>query len=303
MKITSKYQTQIQFNNSDYARRYLSLPIKSYSILDSSFISRKVDTDNGFTLRLPLDTFYMSIPSPSGHILQLPSEAIIDIEVTPTPEEGTIKLSSKEIYFLYNFQSSSENGTDTISPPPWLVWNGDALSSNDVSMDHGLNLKPNQRIIRSSVQSQFAMAITWPLSDVAIRRKPWYSIPSFLRSRFPSSSQDVRDRKEESVQPSQEAAQDDAQAEIDNVLPVQASVRVVVDMNVPLRGNAAGIINFAPIKIILRQVGHLMVDSIIRIVSSGLTPRLLSNFDSRKQEWTLQDSLNKEKVLVENKLL
>jgi hypothetical protein len=97
LRLSFKSKIKQEFNllnNPKYntAIKYLSLPTSSYSLLNSTLITR-IDI-NTFSLLLPLYEITSLLP------IQINAQLGVDLKVLPKPDIGKIEISSGLIYFI-----------------------------------------------------------------------------------------------------------------------------------------------------------------------------------------------------------
>ena len=110
LKFSIKHTEKIAMIDSMLAIRYLTLPIESYSVLDSSLVQRDPETVNVFNINIPLQTLSRGYTMTTGNLLQLPSKLQTKMSVRPpTDEASKLIIESDEIYFAYQNSSYSEN--------------------------------------------------------------------------------------------------------------------------------------------------------------------------------------------------
>lgn len=106
--------------------------------------------------------------------IDLPREMVLDIDVITNPDNGQIKMASKDIFFTYQKEyNQSQQGGENFSPPLWLVWNN-TIPDQDSDSDEILALK-------SSIQAALDIDISWPLSDSEPQKglfNLWFTKPS-----------------------------------------------------------------------------------------------------------------------------
>ena len=74
-------------------------------------------------------------------------------------------------------------------------------------------------------------------------------------------------------------------------LPVTSTITVYVDINLPLLNQFTKILNFRPINLIISQIGSLIVDSIVRLISTNLILKLINDYKYRISELSIDDNL------------
>lgn len=88
--------------NSSTAVKYLSLPLSNYSVLDTSYVSRKVTTKSGLYDggNVEEETFTLSLPLfELTSALNFPINALLTTDVTVTPDTENSKLQ-KDLFII-----------------------------------------------------------------------------------------------------------------------------------------------------------------------------------------------------------
>lgn len=282
LNFRTKHSTKIKLSDVKYAERYLSLPVSSYSLLDSKMIERSSDSSDDFKLNIPLKSFSSGYSSISGNVINLPSSVSVNINVKSTPENGKILMTSDDIYFTYdNKLPSYDDKTLSVvqnvtTPPPWLIWGGDITTATVNGS------------IKSSIQCKVDIQLTWlPTTKSNKQESKIKSLLGMLK-KFVTNVSSRKNKSPVVAASNMETSE----------LILNSDTFVDVELNLPLRNSRlVALSGSGPVRFLLKQIGSLFVESFISILSSNIIVLLKKNYDVKKSGW-IQDDLNVQAELI-----
>lgn len=269
----AKHKGKIDFPTPRLAREYLSLPAKEYSVLEASFVSRVENNDTKFRINIPLSDFATSIG-----IDGIPVCLQTDISVIPEPSKGIVSMKSGPISIVPDKTNKNVNNTP-LSSISSSSTNEDEEEAKTVEVDvTSSNLSaselPRWLINAAAADESSSSSINADTNTGAIESIPT-SVQTGVDIKIEWNPDNSKDKKDEFVV--------DLKGNTINtsVLPVQAYVRVNVDLSIPLPSHITRVLGFVPLKMILGQAGGLITKQVLMQLVPALSVSLLKDYDNR----------------------
>ena len=319
LQFKARHKSKFGLPEPSKALKYLALPLSNYSALDTKFIRLKEDdnvagqslSDNDkreqcFTLSLPLFDMTSALSFPVDALLTT------DISVMPDAENGKIRMYSGPVYFIpdnntrtrvtstvqslypvtteqdpgnttnINDGSSNSNSNGDAKDsfdlleerlayeenvslkrfikekkevtrsqiPNWLIWGG-SLDGEPLPSDG--QVFANDTAIKSSIQASIYIDMIWN------RNGNRQTLGNFFGAKSASNLDKV-----------------------DETLPVESSVQVKVDLNLPVKGSAAFVLGLLPLRAVIAQIGSLIAGTIMRSLAPVFVDALIKDYIQRK---------------------
>ena len=264
----AKHKGKIDFPTPKNARKYLSLPAKEYSVLEASFVSRVENDDTKFRINIPLSDFATSIG-----IDGIPVCLQTDITVLPEPSKVIVSMKSGPISVVPD-KNKNKNKTP-LSASSIKSTNEDGEEVEIVEVDiNSSELSASELprwLINAAVMDE---SLSSSSSTTAIDSIPT-SVQTGVDIRLEWNPNDSKDEKDEFVV--------DVNGNTINisVLPVQANVRVNVDLSIPLPSHITRVLGFVPLKMIIGQAGSLITKQVLMQLVPALSASLLKDYGNR----------------------
>ena len=291
------------------AHAYLSLPADAYSVLDSALVSRRADAPDTFILSLPFSDYYQAAmvgtgvgtatAAGAGRGTRVATVVRTDVTVRPDPANGKVVMESGDIVFLpvvpksaaavavaeaeAEAETTSDTGnedgvdgssnSDGAAPPPpllladilpeWLLWGGKAGDDAPEATAGA--------VVKSSVQARFRLELSW--------RPPSPADIQAARTNTRAAAADATIESDTDT-----GATDTVEAVAEEPLRVTATVKVAVQLNLPVRPDLAFALGILPINLLLAQAGALLTKTFMGTLAPSFAGLLERDFKKRKEE-------------------
>jgi hypothetical protein len=231
-----------------------------------------------------------------------------DVTVRPDPANGKVVMESGDIVFLpvvpksaaavavaeaeaeaeTTSDTGNEDGVDGSSkgdgaappppPPPlladilpeWLLWGGKA---GDDAAPLDAPEATAGAVVKSSVQARFRLELSW--------RPP---APADLQAAPTTPRAAAADAATETASDTDTATTDMVEAVAEEPLRVTATVKVAVQLNLPVRPDLAFALGILPINLLLAQAGALLTKTFMGTLAPSFAGLLERDFKKRKEE-------------------
>ena len=275
ISFVSSHVHKLSLNNTVNAITYLSLPATEYSVLDSSLVSRSEECNDTFVLNIPLGDIssMYSYGISSSPRLKLDTTLSTSVEVKPEPANSLVRMRSTELFFINNKKNNNSTHSLTHSP---LTYSLTADSHTYIGT-----------VSNSSAFIGEALPV-WLIDNQTI---------STSDAAAPSEGNElveVRVKSKSSIQTGFEVqlSWKERQRSVD-ALDVSCKVKVWFDVNVPLPEDITSVLSLPPIRLIVAQLGSLLVKVFLRTLAPTFGDLLVKDYQTRfKTQDAVSDSVS-----------
>lgn len=191
LSFSSRHKYSISLRDPAAALKYLTLPVESYSVLDSNLVERSSTSPDTFILSLPLGdiTSASTLGAGGSSGILLAATLRTEVSVKPDAEKGIVVMESGPIYFIPTVSPKKviiDSEANTSAPnfpagfsdalPEWLLWGGQTSSArppvsetNSFSggregegSESGIDASVEKdAVLKSSIQARFRIELQW----------------------------------------------------------------------------------------------------------------------------------------------
>ena len=270
LSFSTSHKINIPLQEHTYAYRYLALPASAYSLLNSSLITRKEDSESLFTFSLNLAEVSSVLP-PS---LFLPAMLSTDIEVDTSRAAslGEIKMASSPLVLsAVNVDAEEEHFVQTEEGEYELGENSPQdLAESDRKLRNSADFQESfflpQTLLTNS--SLFAKLMQVEGSDRVL--SPFQSAFKIDLKWNPNEFDMLSSRNEDGS---------------NTTVLVKAQVNIKFGVRLETPSEVASVVNFPPMKLLIEQICGLTSKSVLSTIAPQLSALLIQDFEKRKALW------------------
>lgn len=291
LKFRSAFKRKVVFEGAEQATRYLSLPPSNYSLLNSAIVSKSLQAEDSFELRLPLTEIAAALDqitsSPGKYQVLNQFDLFLSLKVDVDAARGLVLMESGPLFFAPTTRdtvSSRVEGEQSadfntavadVLLPDWLVWNSAEINADrNVPIDPPVEENTDDLSGTNVFEPQLKSAVQPGLS-IEMKWDP-------LRGGEYNEAQSVLEKARNFMTNSKPPADE---------LIMKLKAVASLDLSLNINSVYSKALGFLPVRILLERAGSLLITTAMSAIAPKFIELLVKDYDKRFKNSSTNSSI------------